>query len=56
MSSGKWASFRQTATQFERATNLDIYHIARHYLYKMLRSDFLVDILVFRVLYQNYHM
>ncbi|WP_209333016.1 hypothetical protein, partial [Lunatimonas salinarum] len=25
----------QTATQFERTINLDIYHIACHYLYKM---------------------
>ena len=28
----------QTATQFERATNLDIYHITSHYLYKMLAA------------------
>lgn len=31
----------QTVTQFERASNLDIYHIACHYLYKMLCLVFL---------------
>ncbi|MCB0536788.1 MAG: hypothetical protein KDE33_04595 [Bacteroidetes bacterium] len=28
----------QTATLFERATNLEIYHTACHYLYKMLAA------------------